>query len=586
MTIHTPAEFQERVTAYWTLMQRAQNLFQRAAGASTTKASGTEFSTLDTTTVMAAYIKVGMTMASRPTDLLAIQQSAFAKMADLWMSGWTQKKDTPKDRRFRDAAWEDDLFGSLCKDVHLALEDVTHDILNHFPKGSKDHLRVEFYSRQILSALAPSNFLALNPQARAKLLETDGQSILDGFANLLDDIERGDGRLDLTTNDDEAFVVGRDLGTTPGKVVYQNDMMQLIQFEPRTETQRKKPILLVPAWINKYYIMDMRPENSLVRYMLDRGHTVFIISWVNPGPEHAEKSFESYMNEGPLAALDAIEAATGEKKINILGFCIGGILVTATLAYLAAKKDTRIASATTLATMVDFTDVGEIGVFIDDDRLIALREHMAETGHLDGHEMGDMFSMIRENDLIWSFHVMNYLMGDKPPAFDLLFWNSDSTRLPAAMLIWYLEKIYLRNALREPGALTLNGTSIDIGNIKTPCFVLATKEDHIAPWKSVYPTTNLFGGDVKFVLGGSGHIAGVINPPREREKYGYWVNEHTPTDPEEWLQGAAKTDGSWWPIWADWLESKDRAKRVPARVPGDQKLDVIENAPGSYVLAH
>ena len=586
MTDWNTEQFTERLVEYWAIMQRAQQLFLRAARTSAAKVTGGEFSVVDSTSVMAAYAKVGMAMAANPTDLMAIQQSAFARMADVWMAGWTGLDKEVKDRRFRDDAWDEDPIARACRDVHLALEEAVSDILNRFPKGSKEQLRVDFYTRQILSALAPSNFLAINPQARNKLLKSEGQSLLDGFKNLLDDLERGDGRLDIRTNDETAFVVGRDLGTTPGKVVYQNDLMQLIQFEPRTKAQRKRPILFVPAWINKYYIMDMREKNSLVRYMLDRGHTVFIISWVNPGPEHAEKSFEHYMNEGPLAALDAIEQATGEKKINILGFCIGGILVTATLAYLAAKKDNRIASATTLATMVDFTDVGEIGVFIDDDRLVSLREHMAETGHLEGHHMQDMFSMIRENDLVWSFHVMNYLMGNKPPAFDLLYWNSDSTRLPAAMLLWYLEQIYLKNALRKPGGLTLNDTRIDITKIKTPCFVLATKEDHIAPWTSVYPTTQLLGGEVRFVLGGSGHIAGVINPPAERDKYGYWVNPDYPESAKKWLEKAEFTNGSWWPTWADWVESKDRAKKVPARVPGDGKLDVIEEAPGAYVLMH
>lgn len=586
MTDWNSEQFTERLIEYWTLMQRAQQLFLRAATTSAAKVTGGEFSVVDSASVMAAYTKVGMAMASNPADFMAIQQSAFSRMADVWMTGWTGLGKEVKDRRFRDDAWNDDPIARTCRDVHLALEEAVSDILNRFPKGSKEQLRVDFYTRQILSALAPSNFLAINPQARNKFLKSEGQSLLDGFRNLLDDLERGDGRLDIKTNDDTAFVVGRDLGTTPGKVIYQNDLMQLIQFEPRTETQRKRPILFVPAWINKYYIMDMREKNSLVRYMLDRGHTVFIISWVNPGPEHAEKSFEHYMNEGPLAALDAIEQATGEKKINILGFCIGGILVTATLAYLAAKKDNRIASATTLATMVDFTDVGEIGVFIDDDRLVSLREHMAGTGHLEGHHMQDMFSMIRENDLVWSFHVMNYLMGAKPPAFDLLFWNSDSTRLPAAMLLWYLEQIYLRNALRQPGGLTLNDTKIDITKVKTPCFVLATKEDHIAPWTSVYPTTQLLGGEVKFVLGGSGHIAGVINPPGPREKYGYWVNPDYPPTSEEWFENAVEAKGSWWPVWAEWLEAKDRAKQVPARVPGAGKLEVIEEAPGAYVLMH
>ena len=586
MSDQTTEALPVRLVEYWTLMQRAQQLFLRAAQISVKKVSGGEFSVVDAASVLAAYAKVGMALASRPADLAAIQQSAFTKMADVWLSGWSGSNDDVKDRRFRDDAWNEDPLARACRDVHLALEEATLDILNKFPKGSKEQLRVEFYTRQILSALAPSNFITLNPQARKKLIQTDGQSLLDGFRNLLDDLERGDGRLDIATNDPTAFEVGRDLGTTPGKVVFQNDMMQLIQFDPTTKTQHKRPFLFVPAWINKYYIMDMREKNSLVRYMLDRGHTVFIISWVNPGPKHAEKSFEHYMNEGPLAALDAIEKATGEKKVNILGFCIGGILVTATLAYLAANKDTRIATATTLATMVDFTDVGEIGVFIDDYRLDALRAHMAETGHLEGHHMQDMFSMIRENDLVWSFHVMNYLMGNKPPAFDLLYWNSDSTRLPAAMLLWYLEQIYLKNALRKKGGLELNGTKIDIGKIKTPCFVLATKDDHIAPWKSVYPTTGLLGGEVNFVLGGSGHIAGVINPPSERQKYGYWTNPDYPEDPDEWLRNATVAKGSWWPAWAEWVEAKDRARKVPARVPGDGALEVIEDAPGSYVLTH
>ncbi len=586
-TPQTSEQLTERLVEYWSVMQRAQQLFMRVANTSAAKASGGDFSIVDNTSVMAAYAKVGMAMAARPQDLLALHQSAFTKMADIWLSTWSGKEKQVKDRRFRDDSWSEDPIARVCRDAHLAMEEATNAILAQLPKGSKEQLRVEFYTRQILSALAPSNFLVLNPQARKKLIETEGQSLLDGFKNMLDDLERGEGRLDIATNDESAFVVGRDLGTTPGKVVYQNDLMQLIQFEPRTKTQRKRPFLFVPAWINKYYILDMREKNSLVRYMLDRGHTVFVISWVNPGPEHAEKNFENYMNEGPLAALDAIQKATGEKSINILGFCIGGILVTATLAYLTAQKDMRIASATTLATMVDFTNVGEIGVFIDEDRLVSLREHMAETGHLESHHLRDMFSMLRENDLIWSFHVMNYLMGHKPPAFDLLFWNSDSTRMPAAMLLWYLEEIYLKNAMREPGGLTLNGTKIDISKIKIPTFVLATKEDHIAPWTSVYPTTGLQAGEVKFVLGGSGHIAGVINPPGERKKYGYWVRDDTyPEDPEEWLKNAEHNPGSWWPAWAEWVEARDKAKMVPARVPGSGALTVLEDAPGSYVLTH
>lgn len=575
-----------RVIDYWNIMQRAQHLFLRAAQRSATQAPDDKYSFTDTGSVLASYVKVGMAMAARPGDLVEIQKSAFEKMANAWMTSWAGGRDEVKDRRFRDDAWNKDPLARVCRDVHLTLEDVTQDIVSRFPEGSKDQLKIQFFTRQILSALAPSNFLAMNPQARERLVESSGQSLLDGFSNFLDDLERGDGVPEISTNDEKAFVVGQDLGGTAGKVVYQNDLMQLIQYEPRTETQHKRPLLLVPAWINKFYIFDLREKNSFVRYALNQGHTVFVISWVNPGPELAEKSFENYMNEGPLAAIDAIEKATGKKRINILGFCIGGILVTATLAYLAAKGDKRVAAATTLATMVDFTDVGEVGVFIDDERLASLREHLEESGHLEAHQMRQMFSAIRENDLIWSFHVMNYLMGSKPPAFELLFWNSDSTRMPANMLLWYLEKLYLQNALREPGKLILNGTEIDIGKIKTPCFVLATKEDHIAPWQSVYPTTGLLGGKVNFVLGGSGHIAGVMNPPGEREKYGYWTRHDYPEDPEQWLEGATHHKGSWWPLWADWIESKDESARVPARVPGDGDLEIIEDAPGSYVLVH
>jgi polyhydroxyalkanoate synthase subunit PhaC len=579
---------QESISAqaaqFWELLQRAQNLALSAQSTAVARAAGTEFSIVDASSAGAAAMKALAEFAQHPMKLATFQQTVWLDATKAWMDAWTGERPAVADRRFRDKTWEADPVSRGLRDAHLALERAVQQLLDSLPKGSKDNLSVEFYTRQFLSALAPSNFLALNPAARNRFIETEGQSVLDGFKNLLDDLEHGDGRLDISTNDKQAFVVGRDLATTPGKVVYQNHLMQLIQYEPLTEMQRQRPLLFVPAWINKYYILDMRPKNSLVRYMLERGHSVFVISWVNPTKDHADRSFEDYMRLGPLAALDAIEAATGEKQVNILGFCIGGILVTATLAWLAARNDDRIASATTLATMVDFTDVGEIGVFIDRQRLVALREHMKTTGYLENHHLQDMFSMIRENDLIWSFHVMNYLMGKRPPAFDLLFWNSDSTRLPAAMLLWYLEKIYIDNGLRKPGYLSLDGTPIDISRIRTPCFVLATKEDHIAPWASVYPTARLLGGEVRFVLGGSGHIAGVINPPSDRPKYGYWTRDDYPETAEEWLASADHTEGSWWPLWADWLEAKDRSTLVPARHPGDRELHVIESAPGSYVL--
>ena len=567
------------------LAERAQALSAKVQAHAAKAAAGQEFAAADAATVGEAFAKAWLALAEKPEDVWRFQRDMVNKVSDAWISGLRGDEAPPRDKRFRDEAWNDDPTARAFRDAHVALEHAASQLAEALPAGSKDRLKVEFYTRQMLSALAPSNFLALNPVARQRAIDTEGQSLIDGMENLLNDLERGEGRLDIATNDRGAFKVGEDLGASSGKVIYQNDLMQLIQYDPLTETQRKRPILLVPAWINKFYILDMRPKNSLVRFLLERGHTVFIISWVNPTSAHASKGFDSYMKLGPLAALDAVEAATGEKRLNILGFCIGGILVTATLAYLAARGDNRIASATTLATMVDFTDVGEIGVFIVDNRLKSLEVQMAESGYLDSHHLQDMFSMIRENDLVWPYHVSNYLMGRKPPAFDLLFWNSDSTRLPAAMLLWYLKKIYIENGLRKPGYLSLDGEPIDISKIRTPCFVLATQDDHIAPWKSVYPATRILGGKVKFVLGGSGHIAGVINPPSERLKYGYWTRDDYPEDPAEWLRGATFTEGSWWPAWAEWLEKKDRAKQVPARHPGDGDLAPIEDAPGSYVLS-
>jgi polyhydroxyalkanoate synthase len=503
-----------------------------------------------------------------------------------WQSMFGMTSDEPvKDKRFRDESWSDDPIARSYRDVFLAFDRATSGLLDRLPDGSKDHMRVSLYTRQMVSALSPSNYLITNPAARQEMMDTQGESLLAGLENLLTDLERGEGRLDIATNDDTAFEVGVDLATTKGEVIFQNDLMQLIQYHPTTKQQHATPILFVPSWINKFYILDMKPENSLIRYTLDQGHSVFVISWVNPTRDHAEKDFADYMTEGPLAALDVIREVTGEEKANILGFCIGGILVTAMLGYLQGIGDDRVASATTLATMVDFEDVGEIGVFIDDDRLASMRYHMAEKGYLDAHHLADMFSMLRERDLIWSFVEANYLRGQKPRAFDLLSWNSDSTRLPSAMLLWYLEEVYLQNGLRKPNALELRGVSIDITKITTPCFILATQMDHIAPWQSVYPATDFLGGEVEFVLGGSGHIAGVINPPNERMKYGYLTSDTYPATADDFEAQAEQHQGSWWPHWTGWLEARE-TKQVPARKPKTKgKFKSIEAAPGSYVKA-
>jgi polyhydroxyalkanoate synthase len=364
-------------------------------------------------------------------------------------------------------------------------------------------------------------------------------------------------------------------------VIYKNDLMQLIQYSPSTEKVLKRPLLIGPPWINKFYILDLRPRNSLVRWAVSQGHTVFMISWVNPDERLAEKGFEDYMTEGYLAALDAIEQATGERDVNAIGYCLGGTLLACTLAYMAAHNDDRIKSATFFVTMTDFHEAGELGVFIDEEQLKSLEDKMSRRGYLEGNEMATTFNMLRANDLIWSFVVNNYLLGNDPFPFDLLYWNSDSTRMPARMHSFYLRRMYQENLLAKPNGIELAGTPIDLGRITLPSYFLSTREDHIAPWKSTYRGTQLLGGEKRFVLAASGHIAGVVNPP-ESGKYGYWVNPELPPDPEAWLRGATEMAGSWWPDWHRWVTGLNK-EEVPARQPGDGKLKPIEDAPGSYV---
>ena len=570
--------------------QRLMSLTQRSVAAAArmqsravAQAAGSEYQLMDAATLTQAYTNVWMRALTRPQDLWSAQLKATTSLARIWQAALVPPDEAVSDRRFRDDSWSDDPVSRQYRDAFLAFEGAMEGLLDLLAsEDGRDDLRVKFYTRQAISALSPANYLPTNAAARARFLETGGQSLLDGIENLLTDLERGDGRLDIATNDAGAYEVGVDLATTEGEVVFQNELMQLIQYHPRTETQYAVPMLFVPAWINKFYIMDMRPQNSLIRFALEQGHSVFVISWANPTKAHADLDFTDYMKLGPLAALDAIRDITGEEKANVLGFCIGGILVTAMLGYLAAKGEDRINSATTLATMVDFKDVGEIGVFIDDDRLDILRGHMEEKGYLEAYHLQDMFSMLRENDLIWSFFEANYLRGDKPRPFDLLYWNSDSTRLPKAMLLWYLEEVYLRNKLRQPGGLEMDGVKIDISKIAVPMFVLATQDDHIAPWTSIYPATQII-EDVEFVLGGSGHIAGVINPPGPRQKYGYKTARTYPAEASAFLAEAEAHDGSWWPHWAAWLAERSGDRGAPRNVAKRGRYKSIEPAPGSFV---
>ncbi len=488
----------------------------------------------------------------------------------------------PDDRRFKDAAWDEAFLYDWVKQSYLVasrwVEDVVADM-----DGLDGHARrqVGFYARQITDALAPTNFVATNPKALGEPLDRRGDNLLDGFKRLLDDLERGKGRLKVSMTRDDAFELGGNLATTPGKVVFRNRLMELIQYAPSTDAVFRRPLLVVPPWINKFYIMDLKPKNSLIRWMVDQGHTVFVISWVNPDEALTDVAFDDYLTDGVLAAMDAIEAATGERAVNMVGYCIGGTLTACALSWLAARGDERAKSATFFTTMVDFADPGELEVFIDEKQLELLDKQMEKRGFLDGRNMMTVFTMMRANDLLWSFAVGNYLMGREPPPFDILYWNADSTRMPAMMHSFYVRKMYLENKLIEPGGITLAGEPMDLTRIKVPAYMVAAEDDHIAPWKSTYAATRHYSGPRKFVLAGSGHIAGIINPPSSN-KYGYKTYARYPHDPDAWLEKAKAFEGSWWPDWAKWIKPKGGGQ-VPARRPGAGGLKVLGDAPGEYV---
>jgi len=491
--------------------------------------------------------------------------------------------EEPGDRRFADDAWRELLPFDVVRQGYLGYVREARALFADLPGLDRATQRkVDFYLRLYLNAIAPSNFPQTNPVVLRHAVESEGRSLLRGLDNLLADLERGGGRLAIRTTREDLFEVGRDLATTPGKVVFRNELIELIQYAPATEQVYRRPLLIVPPWINKYYILDMRPRNSFVRYAVGQGFTVFLISWRNPDASLAHKTFADYMREGPLAALDAIARQTGEKIANILGYCIGGTLTACLLAWLAARDEKRVGCATFLTTMTDFAEPGDLGVFIDEPQLARLEAHMEKHGCLDAAYMQTVFSLLRDNDLIWNFVINDYLLGRDPPPFDLLYWNADGTRMPAMMHGFYLRRFYLENRLVEPGGVSLLGEPIDLGRIRVPCYFLSTREDHIAPWKSTYAGARRFGGPVRFVLGGSGHIAGVINPAGSG-KYGWWTSRQRPADPDRFLAGAQRYEGSWWPDWAAWLARRSGA-RVAPRDPAAGPLRPLADAPGQYVL--
>ena len=520
-------------------------------------------------------------VARAQIDLFYNSLGIWQKTAERMLMLRAREADAPKDKRFRHPDWSENAIFDFVKDSYLvAAKAILSAIREVKGMDEASARRVDFYTRQFVDALSPSNFVATNPEVLTATLQSGGQNLLRGLENLLADLERGNGRLAITMTDLKAFRLGENIAKTPGKIVYQNELMQLIQYTQSTREVRRRPLLIVPPWINKFYVLDLQPKNSFIKWAVDQGHTVFAISWVNPDEKLAEKGFENYMLEGPLAALDAIGSATGERNVNAIGYCLGGTLLASTAAYLAAKGDDRIASATYFATLVDFTDVGDMAVFIDDGQLASLERRMRERGYLEARDMAAAFNMLRANDLIWSFVVSNYLLGKEQMPFDLLFWNSNSTRMPAAMHSFYLRKMYQQNLLAKPGGITLADVPIDLSKIRSPTFILATREDHIAPWKSTYAATRLYSGPIKFVLTDAGHMAGVISPPGS--KYGHWTNDNLPSSPDEWFASATPHLGSWWPVWDEWVTQLDSG-RVPAREPGGGKLTIIEDAPGSYV---
>ena len=522
-----------------------------------------------------------MAVASAQIDLFYNTVGVWQKTAERLLTPRAREANAPKDRRFQHPGWSENAIFNFVKDSYLvAAKSILSAIREVKGMDKASARKVDFYMRQFVDALSPSNFITTNPEVLTATLESGGQNLLRGLENLLADLERGNGRLAITMTDMNAFRVGENIAATPGKIIYQNELMQLIQYVPSTREVRRRPLLIVPPWINKFYVLDLQPKNSFIKWVVDHGHTVFVISWVNPDEKLAEKGFEDYMLEGPLAALDAIESATGEHSVNAIGYCLGGTLLASTTAYSASKGDDRIASATYFATLVDFTEVGDMAVFIDEEQLASLERRMRERGYLEAQDMATTFNMLRANDLIWSFVVSNYLLGKEPIPVDLFFWNSDSTRMPAAMHSFYLRKMYHENLLAKPGGIALADTPIDLSKVRTPSFILATREDHIAPWKSTYAATRLYSGPIKFVLSDAGHMAGVISPPST--KYGHWTNDNLPPSPDQWFADATPHQGSWWPVWNEWITLFDEG-RVPAREPGGGELPIIENAPGSYV---
>ena len=490
------------------------------------------------------------------------------------------------DRRFAGEDWESQLPYDFIKQSYLLTCDFILKTVRHTPMEADSRQKVDFFTRQFLDALSPSNFVLTNPEVMKATLESRGENLLSGLKNLLEDLQRagqkGTGfRISMT--DYDAFTVGKNLATTEGDVIYRGKLFELIQYKAKTPQAKQIPLLIIPPWINKFYILDLKPENSFLKYAVEEcGQTVFLISWKNPDASYRDYGFENYLTEGVLEAIDVVTKLTGESKVNTIGYCIGGTLLTSALAYLAAKKDDRINSATFFTTLIDFSEAGELKVFIDEAQVAELEEKMAEKGFLDGAEMAQTFSLLRSNDLIWSFVVNNYLLGKEPFPFDILYWNDDPTRMPAKMHSQYLRWMYLENKLVQPGGITLAGTPIDITKIQQPVYMVSTQQDHIVPWESCFKALHRLQSEVTFILGSSGHVAGVVNPPAKK-KGNFWKAKVTCGNPAAWQKAAQEFPGSWWSDWREWIAAHSGAD-VPARAQGGNGYSSLCPAPGTYVV--
>ncbi|WP_447555811.1 class I poly(R)-hydroxyalkanoic acid synthase [Vreelandella sp. EE22] len=586
----------EELTAWKTVMEGVGEQYQRLMEDLLARMVPSEAADTIYGDMRQSFEAAAQALMSNPALLWQTQTRLMQDQWLLWQQGMRRLsgeevspliKPAQNDRRFKDEAWTSEPFYHSLMQQYLLFSQTVDELIESLSGlDGTSQRNLTFYARQLVSAMSPSNFVSTNPEVVRRTMETKGQNLLDGLTRLREDLANSAEGINVRMTDRQAFGIGENIAVTPGAVVFENELIQLIQYTPTTEKTFKTPLLILPPWINKYYILDLREDNSLVKWLVDQGHSVFLISWRNPGPEQRDVTWADYMQMGPISAMEAIEKACGEKSVNLMSYCVGGTLAASTVAYLnRARQGRKINSVTYMATLQDFRDPGDIGVFLSESVVQGLERSMQLKGYLDGRSMAYTFNLLRENDLFWSFFINNYLKGNVPAAFDLLYWNTDGTNLPAATHGWYLRHMYLENRLVEPGGIELDGVKIDLGQVAVPSYFISTREDHIAKWNSTYYGALLPKGPVTFVLGGSGHIAGIVNPPH-KNKYGYWTNDALPATPEAWLDAAQYHEGSWWPHWQAWMTQNgyvDPQKMVAARPPGSGKLSVIESAPGRYV---